>query len=50
MPAEGVPYQFHVKVEALDLAGNIGEAVTPELIKVDLSTPKVRILNVEPSK
>jgi hypothetical protein len=49
MPPEGVPYQFHVKVEAIDLAGNVGEAITPELIKVDLSTPKVRILNVEPS-
>jgi hypothetical protein len=50
MPPDGVPYQFHVKVEAVDLAGNIGEAVTQDLIKVDLSTPKVRILNVEPSK
>jgi hypothetical protein len=49
MPPDGVPYQFHVKVEAVDLAGNIGEAITPDLIKVDLSTPKVRILNVEPS-
>jgi hypothetical protein len=50
MPADGVPYQFHVKVEALDLAGNVGEAVSADLVKVDLSTPKVKILNVEPSK
>jgi hypothetical protein len=49
MPTDGVPYQFLVKVEAADLAGNVGEAITPDLIKVDLSTPKVRILNVEPS-
>ena len=49
MPSDGLPYQFYVKIEAVDLAGNVGEAVTPDLIKVDLSTPKVRILNVEPS-
>ena len=49
MPSEGLPYQFYVKIEATDLAGNVGEAITPDLIKVDLSTPKVRILNVEPS-
>ncbi len=50
MPTAGVPYQFFVKVEAIDKAGNVGEAVTPMLIKVDLATPKVKILNVEPSK
>ena len=50
LPSENVPYQFHVKVEAVDRAGNIGEAITPELVKVDLSTPKVRILDIEPSK
>ena len=33
-----------------DVKVHIGEAVTQDLIKVDLSTPKVRILNVEPSK
>jgi len=44
-----VPYQFLVRVEAADLAGNIGEAVTPNMIKVDLSQPKVRILQVEPA-
>jgi hypothetical protein len=49
MPQEGLPYQFYVKIEAVDLAGNVGEAITPDLIKVDLSTPKVKILNVEPS-
>ncbi len=50
LPSDNVPYQFHVKIEAVDRAGNIGEAITPELVKVDLATPKVRILNVEPSK
>ncbi|MCI0743092.1 MAG: hypothetical protein L0Y72_29025 [Gemmataceae bacterium] len=48
MPAE-IPYQFHLKVEALDRAGNVGEAATESLIKVDLSQPKVKILNVEPA-
>ena len=50
LPSDNVPYQFHVKVEAVDRATNIGDAVTAELVKVDLATPKVRILNVEPSK
>jgi hypothetical protein len=49
LPGENLPYQFHIKVEAADLAGNIGEAITPELVKVDLATPKVKILTVEPS-
>ncbi len=49
LPSENLPYQFHVKVEAIDQAGNIGEAVTTELVKVDLATPKVKILSVEPS-
>lgn len=46
---ETVPYQFHVKVEAADLAGNIGEAITRDLIKVDLSQPRVKIVNVSPA-
>ncbi len=47
MPNE-VPYQFHLKVEAIDMAKNIGEAVTDSLIKVDLAHPKAKILTVEP--
>jgi hypothetical protein len=46
---DNVPYQFHVKVEAADRANNIGEAVTENLVKVDLSTPKVLIRTVEPA-
>ena len=46
---ERLPYQFHLKVEAIDQAGNIGEAATESLIKVDLSQPKVKILTVEPA-
>jgi hypothetical protein len=44
-----VPYQFLVRVEAVDEAGNVGTAVTPEMVKVDLSQPKVRIVTVEPA-
>jgi hypothetical protein len=46
---EGLPYQFHLKVEAVDRAGNVGEAVTPNLVRVDLKLPKVKITNVEPT-
>lgn len=49
MPAD-LPYQFYVKVEAVDVAGNVGAAITDGLVKVDLSTPKVKILNVEPGR
>ena len=37
---DGLPYQFFVRVEAIDLAGNVGEAITLERVKVDLSLPK----------
>jgi hypothetical protein len=46
---DNVPYQFHLKVEAVDRAGNIGDAVTDSLIKVDLAQPKARILTVGPA-
>jgi hypothetical protein len=47
---EPVPfYQFYVRVEARDEAGNVGEAITPERVRVDLSLPRVRILAVEPA-
>src|SRR5438093_543980 len=48
MPQQ-VPYQFHLRVEAVDRAGNVGEAITPHLIKVDLSQPKAKILDVSPA-
>jgi hypothetical protein len=46
---EGLPYQFYVRVEAIDLAGNIGEAITQERVKVDLSLPKAVISGIAPS-
>jgi hypothetical protein len=45
---EPLPYQFYVKVEAIDRAGNVGEAVTLERVKVDLSQPKAKILDIAP--
>jgi hypothetical protein len=48
MPAEGVPYEFLVRVQAVDRAGNVGEAITASPVKVDLAQPKVKILTVEP--
>ncbi len=45
-----VPYQFYVKVEASDTAGNVGEAVTTEMVKVDLAQPKVQIIDVQPGR
>jgi len=48
MPAQ-VPYQFYVKVEALDRAGNLGEDVTPQQVKVDLSIPRAIPLEISPA-
>lgn len=47
MPRD-VPFEFLVKAEAVDKAGNIGSAVTTEMIKVDLAKPKAEILGVQP--
>ena len=50
MPSEkDMPFQFFVKVEAIDQAGNVGEAVTEQAVKVDLSQPRAKILNVGPA-
>jgi hypothetical protein len=45
---EALPYQFYLKVEAIDRAGNIGEAITLDRVKVDLSQPKAKILDIGP--
>jgi hypothetical protein len=42
-----LPFQFYVRVEAIDEAGNIGSAQTRETVKVDLKIPKVEKLDVE---
>ena len=48
MPKE-VPYQFHLRVEAADRAGNVGSAETEKEILVDLAQPKGQISGVEPA-
>jgi hypothetical protein len=45
-----LPYQFYVRIEAADLAGNFGEAITNEKVKVDLSQPKANIIGIEPGR
>ncbi len=49
MPAE-VPFEFHVRVEATDLAGNVGADQTKSTVKVDLDIPKIESLDVSPVK
>lgn len=43
----GLPPRFFVRVEAKDLAGNVGVAQTPTAVTVDTSRPTVHILEVE---
>jgi hypothetical protein len=45
----GVPAKLFVRIEAKDLAGNVGVAQTPTAIQVDVARPTVHILDVEPS-
>ena len=45
-----VPFEFLIRVEAIDEAGNVGMAETQKSIKVDLSTPKARVIGVDPIK
>ena len=46
MPPE-VPYKFFVRVEAVDLAGNVGVARTGQPVNVDLTVPKARLNTAE---
>src|SRR5262249_23086727 len=45
---EDVPYQFYVRVAAADRAGNIGTADTTAPVIVDLSKPRVKVIDVGP--
>jgi hypothetical protein len=47
---EDLPYQFYVRVEATDRAGNVGSAETARAVVVDLSQPKVNVIGVDPGK
>jgi len=47
LPAEGLPFQFFLRVECSDQAGNIGISASASPIKVDLNLPKARVVGVE---
>jgi hypothetical protein len=46
----GLPGKIFVRVEARDLAGNVGSAKTAAPVQIDLMRPVVQIMDVEPGK
>jgi hypothetical protein len=44
---DGVPFKMHIKVEAVDQAGNVGRDEARQPIPVDLKIPKVTIIGAE---
>jgi hypothetical protein len=46
---ENLPFEFYLRIEAVDRAGNKSYAQTRDLVKVDLSIPKVVDITVNPS-
>ncbi len=42
-----LPYQFYLKVEAVDEAGNIGEDKWQQPVKVDLKIPRIKHIEVK---
>jgi hypothetical protein len=44
---EGLPFQFPIKVDAIDQAGNVGSDKTKKDVIVDMSIPKARVIGVE---
>lgn len=47
MPEMGLPFQFFAKLECVDQAGNKSAVFTNSAVKVDLATPKARVIGVE---
>jgi hypothetical protein len=47
MPQDGLPFEFFVKVEATDQAGNVGLDQISKPVKVDLALPRAKVLGVE---
>jgi len=47
MPEMGLPFQFFAKLECVDQAGNKSAVFTNSAVKVDLATPKARVVGVE---
>src|SRR5262249_45212907 len=48
MDEKTVPFLFYIKVEATDLANNVGSDVQKEAVKVDLKVPRIDNIIVEP--
>jgi hypothetical protein len=46
---ESVPFEFHVRVDAMDRAGNVGRAESAKPVIVDLSQPKVQVIGIDPA-
>ena len=46
---ENVPFKVHIRVEAVDQAGNQGKEETSQAIPVDLKIPKATIIGAEPA-
>jgi hypothetical protein len=44
--SDPLPYEFYLKVEAIDEAGNIGQDHTTKPIKVDLKIPRISTVDV----
>jgi hypothetical protein len=41
-----MPYQFYLKVDAVDEAGNVGSAVTAQPVKIDVKVPRATTIKV----
>ena len=49
-PQKEKPYQCNIKVEARDMAGNVGMEIAKEPVKVDLKIPVLSIEKIEPAQ
>lgn len=49
MPVQGVPLRFLVRAEAVDKAGNVATAETPQSVIADLKVPSIRFKDVKPA-
>ncbi len=45
----GMPMRFYVRVEAVDEAGNVGQAQTSQPVMADIARPSIAILGVAPA-
>ncbi len=48
MPEQGLPFQMFVRIDATDLASNVGTDATPKPVAVDLKVPHATVIGIEP--